>query len=71
VYGKKIAGTYVDWANEILVPHQNVGHKDAEDYGQYPSAYKTLYGLLGGQFDELCSAEGDSADVGKDIVANN
>ncbi len=24
---------YIDWADEVLVPHQDVGHAEAEDDG--------------------------------------
>jgi hypothetical protein len=60
---------YINRADEILVPHQNIGHSNPKDDSQDPSPNKTFNSLLGGEFDELCAPECDSAYIGKDIVA--
>lgn len=62
---------YVDWTDEIFVAHQDVGHGEAEDYGQDPGAHKAFDGLFGGELDQLRAAEGDAADVGEDIVGDD
>lgn len=38
--------TYVDWANEVLVTHEDVGHAYSENDCQYPSTNESFYRLL-------------------------
>jgi hypothetical protein len=63
--------SYIDWAYKIFVPHQNVGHADSKYDGENPSANKSFHGLLWREFDELCTAECDATNIGKDIIAND
>lgn len=61
----------IDRADEVLVAHQNVGHEVAEDDGANPSTEETLNSLLGGQLNQLCASEGDTADVSEDIIGDD
>ena len=38
---------YIDWADEVFVPHQDIGHAEAEDDRQYPRSDETFDGLFG------------------------
>lgn len=61
----------IDGADEVLVAHQDVGHEVAEDDGANPRAKEPFDSLLGGQLDKLGATEGNTADVGKDIVRDD
>ena len=63
--------THIDRADEVFVPHQNVGHAYSPNNGEDPSSHKTFHCLLGRELDELCFAKGNAADVGKYVVAND
>ena len=63
--------SYIDWANEVFIAHQNIGHGEAEKDGQDPGAHKTFNSLLGGDLDKLRAAKSDTTDVGKDVVGND
>ncbi|KAJ8126312.1 hypothetical protein O1611_g7326 [Lasiodiplodia mahajangana] len=50
---------------------QHVGQQEAPDDGHDPGADEALDGLLGRELDQLGAAEGDAADVGEDVVADD
>ena len=60
--------TYIDRTNEVFIPHQYVGHTDAEDYGKDPSTDKPFNSLFRRELDELSAAKRDTANVGEDVV---
>lgn len=62
---------YVNGTNEVLVAHQNIGHADTKNNCQDPGTDKTLHGLLWRELDELSTTKGNSANVCKNVVANN
>ena len=62
---------YIDRAYEVFVPHQDVSHANSKDNGKNPSSHKALHCLFWRQFDELCPAKRDAANIGEDIVAND
>lgn len=62
--------TYINWADEVAVPHQDVGHKDTENYREDPSPNETFNSLFGRQFDKLSTSKRDSTYIGEDIVGN-
>ena len=62
---------YVYWADEILVPHQNVRHDKTEDDCTYPRADETLDSLLGRKLNELGTTEGNATDVGENVISND
>lgn len=66
-----VGAEVVDWADEVLVLHEDAGQQEGPDEGAEPGAGETLDGLLGGQLDELGAAEGDAADVGEDVVGDD
>ena len=63
--------TYVDRTNEIGIAGHDRGQPDTEHDGKDPGSNKPLNGLLRRYSNKLRSAEGDSADVSKDIVGND
>lgn len=63
--------SYVDRAYEVLVAHENVGHGETEDDGQHPRADEPLYGLFRRKFNELRAAEGDAADIRKNVIGDD
>lgn len=63
--------TYVDWADEVLIPHQHVRHAEPEDDGAYPSADESFDSLFGRNLDKLSAAEGDAADVCEYVVGDD
>ena len=63
--------TYIYGADEVFVPHQHIGHSEAEDDCADPSTYESFYGLFWGKLYKLCLAESDAADVGEDIVRDD
>ena len=69
--GQDIRAKVVDGADEVLVPHQDVGHEVSENNGADPGTKETFNGLLRGQLDQLGASKGDTADVGEDIIRND
>jgi hypothetical protein len=63
--------TYVDRTDEVLVLRKNVGQADAPQNGEEPCAEKSFPGLLGRDLDQRCASEGDTTEVGKDVVRND
>jgi len=63
--------SYIDWTYKVFVPHQNVSHADSKDDGENPSSNKSFHSLFWREFDELCAAECNATNIGKDIVAND
>jgi len=63
--------SYIDWTYEVFVPHQDIRHANSKDNGKNPCSHKSFHGLLRREFDELCTAECDAADISKDIVADD
>ena len=69
--GPEVGAEVVDRADEVLVAHEDVGHKEAEDDGADPGADEAFDSLFGGELDQLGAAEGDAADVGEDVVGDD
>lgn len=69
--GEDVGAEVVDRADEVLGAHQHVGQQAAPDDGHEPGADEALDGLLGGELNQLGAAEGDAADVGEDVVADD
>lgn len=69
--GPNVRSEVLDWTDEVAVADQDVGHKCANDDCAEPGSNKSFNSLLGGDFDELGSAEGDTADVGKYVVGDD
>lgn len=69
--GEDVGAEVVDGADEVLGAHQHVGQQAAPDDGHDPGADEALDRLLGGELDQLGAAEGDAADVGEDVVADD
>ena len=63
--------TYVDRADEILVPHQNVREQQAKDDGEDPRTQETFNRLLGRDLNQLGPSEGYAADVGENVVRDD
>jgi len=63
--------TYIDWADEIGIPHEDVGEDDSEEDGEDPGADEAFDGFLRGELDELRAAECYTADVGPDVVCDD
>jgi hypothetical protein len=38
--------TYIYRADEIFIPHQDIGHPNAKEYSEHPSSNEPLHGLL-------------------------
>lgn len=62
---------YIHGADEVLVPHQNVGKEQTKDDGEDPRAKETFHRLLGRNLDQLGPAKRDAADVGKNVVRDD
>ncbi len=69
--GEDVGAEIVDGADEVLGAHQDVGQHDAPEDGHDPGSDEALDRLLGRQLDQLGAAEGDAADVGEDVVADD
>lgn len=63
--------TYIYGANEVFVPHQHIGHSEAEDDCTDPSADESFHCLFWGKLDKLCLAKSNAADVGEDVVRDD
>jgi hypothetical protein len=63
--------TYIDWADEVFVSHQDVGQDKTEDDGEQPSAQEALYCLFRGQLDQLGAAKCDTTNVREDVVGDD
>jgi hypothetical protein len=59
------------WANKVLVAHQDVCHEHAKQNSAQPCTKKALDGLFGRYLDQLGTPEGDTTDVGKDVVGDD
>ena len=69
--GQNVGTEIIDGANEIFVAHEDIGHEIAETNGANPGAQESFDCLFGGQFNQLCTAKGNSANVGKYIVRDH
>ena len=63
--------TYVNGADEVRVAHQNVCHSDSKNDREDPGTNEPFYCFLWGKLYELRAPEGDSADVGEDVISND
>jgi hypothetical protein len=63
-----ICAEIVDGADEELVLREEVGRQNTPDDGEEPGAKEALPCLLGRDLDELVAAEGDTAEIGEDVV---
>ena len=63
--------TYIHRTDEVLIPHQNIGHAKAKDYCADPSANEAFDSLLWRKLDELRAAKCHTAKVGKDIICDD
>lgn len=69
--GPEICAKIVNGTNEIRVTCEEVGHKEAEEDSADPGTDEAFDCLLGGKFNELCTAEGDAADIGEYVVGDD
>ena len=69
--GQHVGSEVVDRADEVLVPHQDIGHEVSKANGANPGAQEPFNCLLRGNLDQLCATKCNTADVGKDIVRNH
>ena len=63
--------TYIDWADEVLVPHEQICEEIAKENCEDPSTEEAFKRLLGRKLDELGAAESNAADVGEDVVGDD
>ena len=68
---KKIHGTYIDWADKVLIAHEYIRHGEAEENRQDPSADESLDCLLRRKLDQLRTAECDAANISENIVRDD
>lgn len=61
----------VDGADEVFIPHQQVGHEHSKNDGTDPGANEPFNSLLRRELYQLCAAKGDAADIGKDVVRDD
>ena len=69
--GEDIGAEVVDGADEVLGAHQHFREHDTPEHGHDPGADEALDRLLGRQLDQLSTAKGDTADIGKDVIADD
>ena len=69
--GEDIGAEIIDRADEELVLSQEVGCDDAPDDGEEPGAKETFPRLLGRDLDQLVATEGNTAEIGKDVVGDD
>ena len=69
--GEEVGAQVIDGADEVLVMHEPIREEVAEADGADPGADEALHGLFGRELDKLCAAEGDTADVGEDVVGDD
>jgi hypothetical protein len=68
----KLTGeTYIYWADEVFVVHEEIGQQVAEKDSKDPCTEESFDRLLWRQLDELGASESDATDVGEDIVCND
>lgn len=68
---EEICAEVIDRADEVLVPHHEVCQTESEDDGEEPCSYEAFNSLFRGDFDELCAAKGDAADICEDVVRDD
>ena len=66
-----IRSQIIDWADEVLVLHQHVGHEKSEDNGTDPRAEEALDGLFGRQLNQLSASKGNTTDIGENIIGDD
>lgn len=69
--GQNVRTEIIDGANEVFVAHQHVGHKETKDDRADPSTNETLHSLLRRQLNQLSTSEGDTTDVGENVIGDD
>lgn len=62
---------HIDRADKVAIADQDICHRVTEYDGENPGPDKTFNCLFGRELDELCTAEGDAANVGEDVIGND